>query len=155
MNDITIFKNKVRVRVCGLMQEENQLLLIRHQSIGTAGFLWAPPGGGIEFGISAEETLKKEFLEETHLTIEVEQFLFVHEHIDEKHHAIELFYRVKRTGGRLKLGKDPELSEDNQILSDLRFFKLTDIDQMEKTVLHNVFCQVNHAKNVFDLKGFI
>ena len=51
--------------------------MVHHTALGKDGSLWAPPGGGMEYGESAHAALKREFMEETHLEIEVERFLFV------------------------------------------------------------------------------
>ncbi|MEM7299302.1 MAG: NUDIX hydrolase, partial [Bacteroidota bacterium] len=115
------FTNRVRVRVCGLLIQEGKVLLLKHDTIGSSGYLWSPPGGGVEFGESAHETLIKEFKEETNLTIEVGEYLFTNEFIGTKHHAIELFFHVHLVSGDLKLGFDPELPLDKQILTEARF----------------------------------
>ena len=99
------FIGKVRVRVCGILEEEGKILLLKHQPFGPAGYLWLPPGGGVEFGDTLEETLRREFLEETHLNIEIEKYLFSNEFITNQLHALEHFYLVKRISGQLKLGK--------------------------------------------------
>ena len=72
-------EGKVRVRVCGILHENGKILLLKHESIGPAGYLWSPPGGGVEFGESLVETLEKEFLEETNLSIKVGNYLFTNE----------------------------------------------------------------------------
>ena len=53
-----IYGSRVRVRVCGLCWKEDKLLMVKHKSLQKEGF-WSPPGGGIDFGQSIEETLKK------------------------------------------------------------------------------------------------
>ncbi|MEQ9404449.1 MAG: NUDIX hydrolase [Cyclobacteriaceae bacterium] len=143
----------MRVRVCGLLEENEKILLIKHKSIGSAGYLWAPPGGGVEFGCSLEDTLYREFKEETNLIVKVKDFLFTNEFMDDRHHAIELFYRVTRKAGELNLGRDPELGKEHQILSEVRFVPFSEIKTMDKEVLHNIFSEVNTPENVFDLKG--
>ena len=65
------FSKKVRVRACGILKNEQGILLLKHLGIGPAEFLWAPPGGGVKFGDTLEETVQREFLEETGLTVSV------------------------------------------------------------------------------------
>ncbi|MGD1843339.1 MAG: NUDIX domain-containing protein, partial [Thermonemataceae bacterium] len=100
------FGNQLRVRVCGICVQDNQLLLVKHQGL-QQGYLWAPPGGGMQFGESAETCLVREFEEETGLQIAVEQFLFVHEFLRPPLHGIELFFTVTVKQGTLRIGYDP------------------------------------------------
>ena len=95
-----IYGNRVRIRVCGLCWQEGSLLLIKHK-MGPEGF-WAPPGGGLEYGESLEDTLRREFLEETGLDVVSEKFLFGCEFIKPPLHAVELFFNVRIVGGKLK-----------------------------------------------------
>ncbi|WP_420318276.1 NUDIX domain-containing protein [Ekhidna sp.] len=154
-NTITQFEEKVRVRVCGILEEDNQILLLKHDKIGPAGYLWSPPGGGVEFGESHEEALKKEFKEETNLVVEIVKFLFTNEFISEKHHAIELFFLVKRISGDLMLGNDPELGPEQQILSDARFFSYDELKTLPKNAIHNAFNTVYERDKITELRGLI
>jgi len=147
-----MYQGKVRVRVVGMLIEENKVLLLRHDGLGAGGFLWAPPGGGIDFGMDASETLKKEFLEETHLEVEVGSFLFVNEHLDDRHHAVELFFEVKRLSGEAKLGTDPESNE--QILSEIAFLSMNQIRQMSPLTVHNMFSRITHLEDMLKLRGY-
>lgn len=149
------FSYKVRVRACGLLEEEDKILLIRHDNVGPLGYLWSPPGGGVEFGVSTETTLIREFKEETGLDIEISNFLFINEYMDQRFHALELFFSVKRLGGELKLGKDPELPENRQIIKELKFISYKDLEHMDKKILHNSFSYFQDPKDVFKIKGYI
>ena len=150
-----LFEGKVRVRVCGILRENDQILLLKHDSIGPAGYLWSPPGGGVELGESITETLKKEFLEEVHLEVEVGQFLFTNEYIGEKYHAIELFFDVRKLSGELKLGNDPELSSEKQILSEARFFGEEELDKLPENAIHNAFNAAGERDKINELRGLI
>lgn len=149
------FTNKVRVRVCGILIEEEKVLLLKHDTIGPAGYLWSPPGGGVEFGESLHETLIKEFKEETNLSITVGEYLFTNEFIGEKHHAIELFFQVHHKSGELKLGLDPELPVDKQILSEARFISFKELQELPAETIHNVFHAANTIDKIEELKGLI
>ena len=130
----TVYGNKIRVRVCGVLIEEDKILFIKHKGAGKKGELWSPPGGGLEFDETIENCLKREFLEETNLKIEVIKFLFLNEFIQNPLHAIELFYQVKKVGGNLKLGSDPEMSD--QIISDISFISKKDIQSIGLGFFH-------------------
>jgi 8-oxo-dGTP diphosphatase len=147
------FGGKVRVRVGGILVENNKILLLKHEGVGNKEFLWSPPGGGLEFGQNAEENLRREFREETGLDIKVLELLFVNEFINDKIHAIELFFRIEKTGGIAKLGNDPEMG-NQQILSDLAFFDENKLINTEKDYLHNMFIGINKPQEVLNLKGY-
>ncbi|MEO9873117.1 NUDIX domain-containing protein [Ekhidna sp.] len=149
------FEGKVRVRVCGILEEDGKFLLLKHLSIGPAGYLWSPPGGGVEFGESVHETLKKEFMEETNLKIDVKEYLFTNEYIDNKHHAIELFFNVSRISGTLKLGEDPELNKKSQILAEARFFSKEDLKKLSQETIHNAFNTAGERDKIAELRGLV
>ncbi|WP_258104901.1 NUDIX hydrolase [Marinoscillum sp. MHG1-6] len=154
VQDINPFSGSVRVRVCGLLEEKDKILLLKHEGLGSAGYLWSPPGGGVEFGQSIKETLKREFLEETNLSIDIEHFMFVNEYIDSQYHAIELFFKVKKINGQLKLGKDPELAPNKQILSDAQFISIMDLQKMDHTTIHNSLLDCTSSGKLFQKNGF-
>jgi len=148
------FGNKLRIRVCGLCVEDGKVLLVNHQSLNESGDFWGPPGGGMDFGQSAEENLKREFLEETGLTIEIEKFLFVHEYLNPPFHAIELLFKVKRTEGILQMGFDPELGNDEQIIKNIRFIPFSEIAEFDKNKIHQMFFNAHKLSELDELKGY-
>lgn len=148
-----IFGGRIRTRVGGILIENNGILLLKHNGVGSKEYLWSPPGGGLEFGQHAKENLKREFLEETALHIEVLDLLFINEFINNKLHAIELFFEVKRISGELMLGMDPEMG-NNQILSELAFFDDNRLLNTDNVYLHNMFHGINKPKEVLNLKGY-
>lgn len=90
-----------RVAAYGLLLRNDALLLCRLSShvVMHAGH-WTLPGGGLEFGEHPETALRREFLEETGLTIAVEQLLGVDSICDalpgqQPVHSIRLLYSVK------------------------------------------------------------
>lgn len=147
-----MYQGKVRVRTCGFFIVNERVLLLKHEGIGSDGFLWSPPGGGVEFGQNAKSTLLREFKEETGLDVVVGDFLFVNEHIDKIHHATELFFEVRPKGGTLKLGIDPELK--TQILTDIRFFSMSEIKQLPPTSVHSIFSKIKNLRELRELRGY-
>ena len=148
------FGNKLRIRVCGICLEEDRILLINHQSLNEGGDFWAPPGGGMEFGRSAEQNLEREFLEETGLNIKVEKFMFIHEYLSPPLHAIELIFLVKRIGGIIKIGSDPEMKADEQIIKNIAFCPWDKLNSMPKGSIHQLFDLADSLKGLMKLSGF-
>jgi len=147
-----MYQGKVRVRVCGLLIESNKMLLLKHEGLGPKGHLWSPPGGGIEFGDESKARLKKEFLEETGLEIAIHRFLFINEHIDDQHHAIELFFSVQQVSGKVRLGADPE--QEKQILTDLKFLSLEEIQALPSGTAHALFSSITTFEDIYELSGY-
>ncbi|MGW8121118.1 NUDIX domain-containing protein [Roseivirga echinicomitans] len=148
------YGEKLRVRVCGICITEEGLLMVHHTALGKGGSLWAPPGGGMEYGESAHEALKREFMEETHLEIEVERFLFVHEYLDPPLHGIELFFEVKITGGNLKTGTDPEMEANAQIITQVEFKSFERIQQLPKAHLHYAIQNMTSFDSLLNQSGY-
>lgn len=122
------FGNRVRVRVCGVLIENGKVLLLNHKGLGDSGFLWLPPGGGVDFGETISETLQREFLEETNLEVKLTAFLIFREFVKPPLHAIELYFRVNRVGGKLRLGTDPDASE--QIIVAYQWFSKKEVGEI-------------------------
>ena len=143
--------NRIRVRVCGILFQEETLLMINHKGLYGHDF-WSLPGGGLEFGDSAGQTLKREFQEECGLTVEPGHFAFTCEVIKPPLHAIELFFRINRFEGRPMAGIDPERGK-NQIISDLRFMSWDQIHQLQPYQLHPIFGLFDHPSKIRECSG--
>lgn len=116
------YSGEIRVRSCGILIEDGKILLIHLHSPVTNEWIWIPPGGKVHFGESTTEAVIREFKEETGLNVEVKDLLHINELIKNDIHAVEFYYLVKKTAGDLKVGNDPEISEGEQIIKDLKFF---------------------------------
>ena len=147
------FGGHLRSRVNGILIEDDLLLMVKHQ-MGNGRFLWSVPGGGMNYGSSAIQNLKREFLEETGLVIEVERYLFVHEYLKTPLHAMEHFFQVKRINGEVILGKDPELSGENQILLEISWISINQLKQIPRETLHQVFWGINSFSELGLWKGY-
>lgn len=144
-----VYGNRLRVRVCGLYWRDDRLLMVRHSGFA-GGDLWAPPGGGLEFGESVAECLQKEFREETGLHVAAGRFLFGCEFLHDPLHAIELYFEVAGTGGRLIKGDDPELP----MIKEVKFMTATEIAAIPPPSLHSIFRLVDTPKQLNTLTGF-
>jgi 8-oxo-dGTP diphosphatase len=125
------FTNKLRVRVCGILIQEDNILLAQIHSPIKDKLVWMPPGGGLTFGESMKDCLKREFKEETNLSVEVNDLVHVNELLHKPYHAVECFFEVKKKGGTEKLGKDPELSWDRQLLHALEWIPLDTLQDID------------------------
>ncbi len=147
-----VYGNKLRVRVCGILIEKETILMVKHRAIGEGKYVWIPPGGGVEYGISIIDNLKREYKEEVGLDIKVHELLFVSEFRSAKFHAIEMFFRVESVGGALICGRDPEMSE--QIIEDVKFMEFDEINQISTKKKHNLFKHCNSIQELLNMSSF-
>lgn len=152
---LKLYGNRLRLRVCGLYREGDQLLMVRHRGIGPTNVFWCPPGGGAQFGETAPAALIREFVEETGLEVEIGDMLFVNEFMQAPLHALELFFEVKATGGLLKQGTDPEMSTEGQIIQEVRLMHFDEIKSYPPEEVHALFRYCDSIDDVFKLKGYL
>lgn len=152
---VKLYGNRLRTRVCGLYREDNRLLMVRHRGIGPTDTFWCPPGGGTQFGETAIEAIRREFVEETGLHVSVGPMLFVNEFLAPPLHALELFFEVEAIGGSLSLGMDPEMDADGQIISEVRLMTFDEIKAYPPNEVHTLFAQCQSLDDVFRLRGYL
>lgn len=151
----TIYGGSVRVRVCGICAHDGRLLLVNHSLYGPDAAFWAPPGGGIYPGETAEHALAREFREETGLEVQVGALLFVNEHIADPLHAVELFFAIESFTGQLAAGFDPELAADGQIIRDVRFMDWDEIQALEPAQRHRILNIAGSFQEIYTIKKYI
>lgn len=120
---------EIRVRVAGVLENNKEILMIAHKKNGRK--YWLLPGGGVDYGESFQEALKREFKEEVNLDITVKDLLFISESIapDSSRHIVNVFFEVEHKDGEIKLGEE-------KILNDVAYLPIDDID--EYTVYPNI-----------------
>jgi 8-oxo-dGTP diphosphatase len=153
-NIIDTFGHRLRTRISGICVHDDEILLVKHLSIGKSDILWVPPGGGMQFGENAENCLKREMLEECGLDIEMGKLLFVYEYLDQPLHAIELFFEITSIKGDIQKGFDPELDNFNQIITEVRWMPFNEIKSLPKEQFHGILHKVNSTKELLSLNGY-
>ena len=134
-----IYGNKIRVRVCGILKNEDKILLLNHIGINSENIFWNFPGGGIENKESIEECLKREFIEETGIEISIGQLFEIREFIKSPFHAIEFYFFVNSVSKDVILGSDPE----HNILSEFRWFTKEEILLLPQNQKSSIFSNIN------------
>lgn len=149
-----LYGNKFRTRACGICLSGSDILLVRHKALTSIGYFFSPPGGGMHYGEEATHCLKREFLEESGLEIEVVRFLFVHEFLSPPLHAIELFFEVRPTGGSLKVGFDPEMEQHEQIIESVDYLSPAEVDREKGEQMHHMINLVTQPKELLNWQGY-
>lgn len=113
-----------------ILDEEKRVLMVRQHHEGRD--IWMVPGGGVEEGETSFEAGAREVMEETGLEIEMGKLIWHVEEVSEKRgQRFVNFFLARLTGGTLELGKDPELSEENQVLREVRFMSKEELGSLE------------------------
>lgn len=91
--------SKFNIRVYGIMQDEKKRVLVSDELIRGA-YITKFPGGGLEFGEGTRDCLKREFMEELGLEVQVEEHLYTTDFFqmsafNPEHQIISIYYRVK------------------------------------------------------------
>ncbi len=100
-------KQHTSVRAYGILVHEGRVLLVRSSSPQIDPPLWWLPGGGIDFAESPQETLLREFHEETGLAIKDPVLHDVASDVrrrpnGDRIHTVRVLYTVSLAGGQLR-----------------------------------------------------
>ncbi|WP_165779035.1 NUDIX domain-containing protein [Rhodohalobacter barkolensis] len=125
------YSNRIRVRACGILVVEEKILLVEQNVPARKHPVWIPPGGGVRTGESAEDALTREFFEETNLRISGLKLKYINEYIQNPYHAMELYFLVESYSGELKPGYDPEHTQTNQLIRDVRFIPFSELKHIQ------------------------
>lgn len=128
----------IRVRVAGIaLNSRNELLLVNHQKKGRS--YWLFPGGGVEYGETLHEALKREFKEELSISrLSVENLVFMNDTIypDGKRHIINLYLRVKlKKGAKIRINPEKVL-KGAEFVSMQKFKKLLFYPDVKNAIIN-------------------
>ena len=89
------------VRVYGVLLDEKKRLLVSDEFI-RGNYFTKLPGGGLEFGEGTRDCLKREFMEETGLDVEIGEHIYTTDFFqisafNNKDQIISIYYTVKAT----------------------------------------------------------
>lgn len=116
------------VRVYGLLVEQNKILIIREPFAGTV--ITKFPGGGLEYGEGLKDCLRREFLEELNLEIEVLEHFYTQDYFlasrfNENEQILMIYYKVRAIDISKLNVLDPDIQE--LIWIDLDEFSTKDV----------------------------
>ena len=129
------YGGRVRVRVGALLLDDpadpSAVLLVEHEGLWEDAPFWTPPGGGVEFGESLAEALRREVYEETGLDVEVGEVRYVLDFVRPPLHAVSFYLECRAPDlTAARLGADPEMG-DRQLLRGLRMVPFDDLPSLK------------------------
>ncbi len=140
----------IRHGAYGIVLQDSSILLTQKKS-GPYQSLWGLPGGGIEFGETPEEALKRELLEESSLMVRELEFLTIATATGEYNkkgepygfHHVGLIYRV------LDWIKEPNLTPEEEN----RWASLNSVISQELTPFGRYAVHLVQNRGISPVKG--
>ena len=90
------------ISAAALIVRQKQLLLVNHRKNGQYDF-WVPPGGKLQDTESIFDCARRETMEETGLSVELDRIIYIVEYAEPGYHFCKFFIRCKRFDGTLTL----------------------------------------------------
>ena len=111
-----------RLVVAGLIKNKGKYLLIK-EKMESGRDLWIVPGGGVEFGESLEEAVKREILEELGIEIDNLEFLTFKEAVfpEFNYHTVIFFYQAE---------SDQKVRVGDQKILEAKYFSPAEIKEL-------------------------
>lgn len=114
-------KPQVAVRAI-ISNAKEEILILKRAKTSYGNGYWNLPGGKIDFGDTAEETIRKELKEEVNLNCNSAQFLFYLDNLPDETtdlHFVTLFFKCKCSG-------DLQLNDESSDYKWINFNQLSD-----------------------------
>ncbi len=131
-----------RITTAGILIIDGRFLIAKRIESGSIGGMWEFVGGKNRWGESEEETLKREFLEELGLSIEVEGLVHAHDFINK-----ETVYHLKAYLVHLSSTFKPRLTVHTELRwvlpSELPRFAMAPSDQQIVSTLLRALADTN------------
>ena len=101
--------NCLRIRVGGIILDKDRMLLIAHEKDGD--IYWLLPGGGVNFGESLEDALRRELLEELNISVKIDKISLLSDsiHPSGQRHIVNVSFLCSYLSGEYKLGEEDRL----------------------------------------------
>ena len=134
----------LRIRVGSIILKKDKILLIAHEK--DREIYWLIPGGGVDFGESLEDALKRELREELNIEVKVGKPCMLFDSIEPNgsRHIVNIYFVSEYVGGDFKLWSD-------SILHDYKYFSYKELSQVKMYPPINRELSEMFNKNLDDL----
>lgn len=131
--------NSYRVSAGALIEHSGKLLLVRHTKPDAYDF-WVAPGGGVKGSETYEDAAKREVKEETGLSVEVGQLLYIEDLVSPQCRYVKFWFQARYRSGIIDVSH-PEAKLEHVVQAG--WHALNDLPQGEvfPSVLHSRYQQ--------------
>jgi 8-oxo-dGTP diphosphatase len=117
------------VRVIILDQDQRILMVRQHHQ---ERYVWTVPGGAIEPGETSLDAAVREVQEETGLTVAIDRMIWhVEQVVPGKEPRFVNIFLATALGGSIKVGTDPERSDDGQVIEEVRYLSREELAEAD------------------------
>ena len=117
------------VRVIILDQDQRILMVRQHHK---ERYVWTVPGGAIEPGETSPDAAIREVKEETGLDVAINKMIWhVEQLVPGKEPRFVNIFLATALGGSIKVGTDPERSDDGQVIEEVRYLSREELAEAD------------------------
>ena len=129
-----------KIRATAVLIENGHILLTEQRVSESLSRGWSLPGGTLEIGETLEKCVVREVKEETGLDVAVERLLYICDRIMDRRHVVHITFAVRRVGGELQLGSEPEAGA-----SPIKSVRMVPLSELRQCGFSERFCALAKA----------
>ena len=126
---MAVKKESIGLGVRVIIIKNNKVVLVRQRKPNGRD-VYIFPGGGIQKKEGIFSSAKREVKEETGLEIKTNKLLYIKELFSPNLHSLEFYVLAKISKGKLKLGQDPELEKNRQVLKEVLWVPINTLEKL-------------------------
>ena len=126
---MAVKKESISLGVRIIVVKDNKVVIVRQRKLNNRD-IYIFPGGGIQEREDVFSAAKRELKEETHLRIKITKLLYIKELFSPNLHSIEFYVLARAIKGKLRIGFDPELPDNHQVLKEVSWMPINKLKKL-------------------------
>lgn len=137
----------MKLGVRAIIKKGDSIVMVEHTEKDFGKFLLFP-GGGVEENESLFCAVEREVLEETELIVKAKNIIYIREVEYKNSFGVEFYILCEYVSGSSKLGYDPELSQEKQVLTNIKEIPISDLNNQNWKPAELHTCLVDDLENI-------